>query len=565
MTDALLTISGLQFTYARGTKPALRINELSIPRGQVVAVVGASGSGKSTFCLLLSGLAQRSVPGTVTGSVHYLGRNVAEMLADEAVQHIGILFEDYESQLFSTSVEQELAFGLENLRCARPEMQERIDTALLSLGMAELRRREPATLSGGQKQRLAVEATLITEPELVILDQPTSNLDPATRSWLWRRCRFLGGRPRTLVLAEQDPEVLLDGDGRAVVERILVLDGGELIADGPAHSVLTSVDLLADAGVRPPQLAVISRDANLETPRLSVREVGTLLRPRLDGGTRLNGNHEDTRQPAVVTFEDIVVRHPGAEVDAIRGVGGAIFRKEILAIVGPNGAGKTTLAKALSGLLPLADGRILVGTRQLTGLSRRMLAQEIGYVHQNPDHQLFAATVEDEVRFGPRNFGLPEEEIRQRVDEALTVMDLKGVRDRDPFALGTGARQRIAIASVLATQPKILILDEPMTGLDYRQQTDVMAHLRALNEAGITVVFTTHNMLLVAEHATRVMVIVDGRIMFSGSPRQLFADRHVLHLAHLLAPPAVQVAQDLGLDAVTPADLLSLLADRTST
>ncbi|MEU5551907.1 MULTISPECIES: ABC transporter ATP-binding protein [unclassified Micromonospora] len=552
-----LTAQQLGFTYRRSSTAALTGVDLRLPPQQFTALLGAAGAGKSTLAMALTGLIPRSVRGRREGTVHLDGRDLAELAAAEVAQHIGIVFQDFESQLFATSVTLELAFGLENLAVETTEMRQRVEDYLRLLRLTELRDREPATLSGGQKQRLALAAALALEPEILILDEPTTDLDAASRVEVIRAARWWRGRPRTLVLVEHDTEAVLGPPGGPGADRVVLLEAGQVAVDGPADTVLRDPALLRRHGVRPPQVADVCDRLGLPEIALTVAEAVPLigsLRPSA-GPARARG----APGPAVVSARHLDHEYPDGRAQALRDVSVDIHEGQFTAIMGRNGSGKTTLAKVLSGLLVPDAGQVDVLGRDLRGLPRADLARHVGYVFQNPDHQLFSATVADEIAFGPRNFGLPDDEVRDRVDAALADVGLTELRRTDPFLLRKGDRQRLAVAAVLAMSPRVIVLDEPTTGLDERQQQAVMRLLRRLNRADLTVVMVTHHANLVAEYADRLVVMTDGRIVLDGPPEVVFRRRDVLAAASVLPPPVVDLADELRVDALTVDELAAVL------
>ncbi|MFI7080187.1 ABC transporter ATP-binding protein [Micromonospora sp. NPDC049903] len=548
-----MTAKQLGFTYRRSPTPALTGVDLRLPPQQFTALLGAAGAGKSTLAMALTGLIPRSVRGRREGTVQLDGRDLAELTAAEVAQHIGIVFQDFESQLFATSVALELAFGLENLAVETTEMRQRVEDYLRLLRLTELRDREPATLSGGQKQRLALAAALALEPEILILDEPTTDLDAASRIEVIRAARWWGGRPRTLVLVEHDTEAVLGPPGGPGADRVVLLEAGRVAVDGPADTVLRDPALLRRHGVRPPQVADVCDRLGLPEIALTVAEAMPLI-----GSLRPSAGPARARAvpgPAVVSARHLDHEYPDGRTLALRDVSVEIHEGQFTAIMGRNGSGKTTLAKVLSGLLVPDAGQVDVLGRDLRGLPRAEVARQVGYVFQNPDHQLFSATVADEIAFGPRNFGLPDDEVRDRVDAALADVGLTELRRTDPFLLRKGDRQRLAVAAVLAMGPRVIVLDEPTTGLDERQQQSVMRLLRRLNRADLTVVMVTHHANLVAEYADRLVVMTDGRIVLDGPPEVVFRRRDVLAAASVLPPPVVDLADELRVDALTVDEL----------
>lgn len=552
-----LVADRLGFTYRRASTPALSGVDLRLEPGRFTALLGASGAGKSTLAMALTGLIPRSVRGAREGTVRLGEQDLAGMTAVDVARHIGIVFQDFEGQLFATSVTLELAFGLENLAVDPALMRTRVEEYLRLLRLTELRDREPATLSGGQKQRLALAATLALEPEILVLDEPTTDLDAVNRIEVIRAARWLGGHPRTLLMVEHDTEAVVgppDGPG---ADRVVLLEAGRVVVDSPADTVLRDPELLRRHGVRPPQVADVCHRLGLPEIALAVDEAVPLLKALRPG--RQPVRDRPASAAAVISANHVEHEYPGGRTPALRDVSVDIHEGQFTAIMGRNGSGKTTLAKVLSGLLKPGSGQVFLAGTDVRAMSRAEVARQVGYVFQNPDHQLFSATVDEEIAFGPRNFGLPAAEVRAKVDAAAADVGLTDLRRADPFLLRKGERQRLAVASVLAMGPRVVVLDEPTTGLDDAQQQVVMTLLRRLNASGVTVVMVTHQAALVAEYADRVVVMADGRITLDGPPEEVFRHRDTLAAASVHPPPVVDLAQRLGVDALTVDELAGAL------
>jgi energy-coupling factor transport system ATP-binding protein len=367
----------------------------------------------------------------------------------------------------------------------------------------------------------------------------------------------LRGQGLALVVIEHEAEELRECD------RLLLMREGEIVAQGPPHELLSRFDLLEECGVRPPDLnralAMLDVDeyaAGVDAAESSLHAAGFASAP----GAPLAAS------PAVVSAPPaaptLVETHGLSFAYALgRPVLDTIDLKlaagEFVAIVGQNGSGKTTLAKQLTGLLKPSKGRILLAGRDRANLTTAESAREVGYVFQNPDHQIFASTVVEEVAFGPRNFGLDSDEVARRTDEVLHAVNLDHARDRDPFVLSKGERQRLAVASILALRPRLLILDEPTTGLDYREQRRMMTLVSELNRNGIAIVIITHTPWLVAEYARRVVLMRRGRVLFDGAVRDFFAQGKLIRESSFRPPEVTLLARRFGLSALSVAEFVT--------
>ena len=540
---SVLDLQAVRFTYRHAEQPALDAVSLVVGQGEFVVVVGPSGAGKSTLCYLTNGLIPHFIRGELAGEAAVWGHAVRGRKTAQFAPDVGLVFQDFEAQLFSTNVELEVAFGPENFALPREEIARRVADCLATVHLTGLEQREPATLSGGQKQRLAIASVLSLRPRLIVMDEPTTDLDPIGKAGVFAIARDLQRREEiTLLLVEHETEEILQAD------RIVVMEQGRVIGEGTSDAVLRRVDWLEEKGVQPLGAAVVGHRLGLEPVPLTETDAAAAIAA---AGYRLSVSKvealavADTARSAA--YGEPVLESAGLEhtypngVRALQGADVSIRRGEFVAVVGQNGSGKTTLVKHFNGLLSATAGTLRVGGRDAARLGVQELGRQVGYVFQNPDHQIFAETVFDEVAFGPRNFGLTAEAVGERVAEALAAVDLTGKEQEDPFSLTKGERQRVAVASILAQRPEVIILDEPTTGLDYRQQRAMMELVRRLNEAGHTSIAGTHTMWVVAEYAHRTVVVHDGRIVMDGPTRQVMRREAELVAASLKPPQVVRL------------------------
>ncbi|MCS7221494.1 MAG: energy-coupling factor transporter ATPase [Anaerolineae bacterium] len=527
----------------------LRGVHLRARRGELIVLLGRTGAGKTTLCLSTNGLVPHATGGTIRGSVEVCGQDTRRLPPAALASAVGMVFQDAESQLFQMTVEDEIAFGLENLGFPPEEIERRITWALSVVGIEPLRHRSPRRLSGGQMQRVAIAAALALRPALLVLDEPTSHLDPRGKIEVLTAIQQLRAElDTTILMAAQDIEWVVPlADGIAVL-----VDG--LVRSLPLSSLsIHEASWLLETGVGAPQTtrlvhALLSRNNGQQGHLpLSLQETARVLtparwrvlppRPRASPMTIFSS--------PIITIEDLDFVYPNG-TRAISGISVQIGAGEYVALVGPNGAGKSTLARLLMGLLRPTAGRVVVN-----GLDTRLtrvpvLARHVGYAFQNPDHQIFAPTVYEELAFGPRNAGWTADQVDVAVQEMLTRFELGHLARVPPAVLGYGLRRKIAVAAVAISRPAVFILDEPTGGLDRASAQELLDFLDELNRQGVTIILITHDMTIVAERARRCIVLVDGRITFDGSPRELFARPDVLEHAGLLPPPITRLAEALG-------------------
>ncbi len=530
--------------------------------GEFVVVMGPSGAGKSTLCTALNGLIPHFFRGRMEGEVRVEGRSTREGKVGEFAQEVGLVFQDFEAQLFSTNVALEVAFGPENFQIEREEMVRRVHEVLGQVRLEGFEDRTPATLSGGQKQRLAIASVLAIEPRILCLDEPTTDLDPVGKLGIFRIAEELKSRDEvTLIVVEHETEETLDAD------RIVVLRDGKIVADRPAREVLQDVKLLEESSVMPLQVARFFRELGAEDGQLPLTP--TEGKEEFERrGWRVSPEHhrelveadesrEEKYGAPIIEVEGLSHRYPNG-VAALEGVDMTVRRGEFLAVLGQNGSGKTTLVKHFNGLLKPTEGSVRVDGEETVELGIRRLGQRVGYVFQNPDHQIFSDTVADEVAFGPKIREMEEDEIRERVEEALVAVGMEGRGDEDPFGLTKGERQRVAVASVLAVRPEVLILDEPTTGLDYAEQRSMMDLVRRLSEGGSTIIAVTHTMWVVAEYAHRAVVVRDGKVALQGTVREVFTKEDELRDAALRPPHIVSFSNSMGYPVLSVEEMLKV-------
>src|ERR671932_1275842 len=548
--EPAISVKGLGYRYRGQQKPALEGVDLEIGEGEFVVVMGHSGAGKSTLCVSLNGLIPHFFRGRMEGEVLIGGRSTREGRVGEFAKEVGLVFQDFEAQLFSTNVALEVAFGPENFRVERGEMIERVERVLGQVRLEGFEKRTPATLSGGQKQRLAIASVLAIEPRILCLDEPTTDLDPIGKLGVFEIAEELKNRDDvTLIVVEHETEETLDAD------RIIVLRSGKIAADRPAREILRDVKLLEESSVMPLQVARFFHERGAEegqlplTPEEGIEEFGRrgwrVSPQRHRELVEADKSREEGHGEPLIEVEGLTHRYPNGVV-ALEGVDLTVRRGEFLAVLGQNGSGKTTLVKHFNGLLKPTEGTVRVGGEETTEQGLRRLGQTVGYIFQNPDHQIFSDTVFDEVAFGPKIREMDEGEIGERVTEALAAVNMEGSGNEDPFGLTKGERQRVAVASVLAVRPEVIILDEPTTGLDYAEQRSMMVLVGRLNEGGSTIISVTHTMWVVAEYAHRAVVMRDGKVALQGTVREVFAEEDELRAASLRPPHIVSMGNSMG-------------------
>ena len=564
-----LNVDAVTFTYHGAMRPALTGVSFAQARGQTIGVMGASGAGKSTLAKCLNRIIPEFEDGDFRGAIRIAGEPLDRHRVCDVAPMVGMVFQDFEAQLFSTNVTHEVAFAMEQVGMDRAEMNRRIIPALEAVGLRGFEHRDPTSLSGGEKQRLAIASVLALRPSVIVLDEPTTDLDPEGRAEVFALIRELRAQGLSLIVIEHESEELRASD------RIVVLREGEIAIDGPPREVFANSDLLEQCGVRPPGLGRALKLLGIESQPDSVEQAYDAIArayPRLAANSGGNDATPTARpeipaaasvpaSPPLVGVAGVSFSYPGGP-RVLDSIDLKVEAGDFLAIVGQNGSGKTTLAKHIVGLLAPATGAVMLDGKDRAAMRPAETAREVAYVFQNPDHQIFAASVEEEVAFGPRNFGLAADEIERRCAEVLTAVGLQDERQSDPFLLSKGERQRLAVASVLALRPRMLILDEPTTGLDHREQLRMMALVADLNRSGIAIVIITHTPWLVAEYARRVVLMRTGRIIFDGGVREFFMHDELLRSSSFRPPEITELSRRFGTLALTTAEFVGWVKGR---
>jgi len=542
-----IKVKEVSFAYQDMHYNALSGINLEVSAGEMIVLMGKSGAGKSTLCRTLNALIPKFYNGMFYGTIEILNELTFEKEVFELAKDIGMVFQDFESQLFSTNVELECAFGQENLSLPVEEMANRIKESLLKVGLVGFENRNPITLSGGEKQRLAIASVLAMKPNILVLDESTTDLDPVGKSEIFVVCELLKQEGVTLLLVEHEIELVYRAD------KIILIDQGEIVLEGAPAEILRKVGFLERCGIRPPQIPKLFQELKYKGKLpLTPKEAYQILKlqdwqipeARYNVLKWEDAKRMEKYQDPIIEIADLEYAYPDGK-KVLNGIDLTIRGGEFVAILGQNGSGKTTLVKHFNCLLKPTRGNVLISGINTRRRNVSDLASEIGFVFQNPDCQIFENTIFDEVAFGPRNLGLPEKEVSRRVYDALTAVQLTAYEKDDPFALTKGEKQKLAIASVLACTPKILILDEPTTGLDYLEITSIMNLLVELNKRGHTIIIITHSMWVAAEYAHRIIVLKEGKIILDNIPRIVFKEEEILKKSHLLLPEIVSLSNML--------------------
>jgi energy-coupling factor transporter ATP-binding protein EcfA2 len=533
----LIRLREFSFSYNGAEKPALNRINLTIEDGQFVLVTGASGGGKSTLCRCCNGLVPHFYGGRISGKAEVQGMDILKTPPKELATKVGMVFQDPENQLVTTDVEREIAFGLENLGYPKNLIARRIEEALDTAGIANLRFARNQELSGGEKQKVAIASVLALHPEILVLDEPTSELDPQSAEEVLRLLERLNDElGLTVILIEQRLDRVAH-----LVDRMLVMGNGEIIADGTPKEVMGGNIEGLGIGL-PPVIRLMrqlqGKELSLNGLPLTVKDARLQLQKVLKNVKQASFADAGASSKPVLNADKLWFSY--GERAVLRNINLDIERGGFIGIMGRNASGKTTLVKQFNGLLKPTRGRVRLEGVDTSKSTAADLSRRVGYVFQNPNDHLFADSVEDEIAFSLRNRGAEEAEIARAVEKMLNEFELGPYRKSYPRNLSGGEKQRVALASVLVGQPEIIVLDEPTRGMDYLLKKKLINYLDDYRRRGNTVIMVSHDVETIAECADRVVLLSEGRVVVEGGKREVLAK------ALLFSPQINRLAQALN-------------------
>jgi energy-coupling factor transporter ATP-binding protein EcfA2 len=548
----LLDIQNVNFRYRHDASDVLKDFSLSIAPGTMVLLVGPTGCGKTTAVLTMNGLVPASTGGTLTGEIAVDGMSTKNHFTPQLASKVGVVFQDPEGQMCALFLEDEIAFGLENLKYDVETILRRVDEMLAFIDLQGMSDKSVYELSGGQKQKVNFASVLAMRPSLLVADMPTANLDPIGSQEVLRVLRDLvSGGETTCLIIENRVDELAD-----LADRVVVMSEGQIQIDGHPHVVFGDHGrkLRDEIGIDIPQVVSLALDlreagCDIGIPLTVAEAADALYGAYRDGRIEIVSNPEARPQPApagspLIETKDVTYTYADG-TNALKGVSFQMSRGEVFAIIGNNGSGKTTLAKHLVGLLRPSSGSISVAGMNTSTTDVRDIAKRVTYVFQYPDQQFVTQKVYDELAFNLHQADYPDDEVDRRVEEMLARFQLTSFKEKSPFLLSGGEMRSLSVACMLTLDPEIVILDEPTYGQDLAHVTALMRILEEQLEKGMSIILITHDMRLVAEYANHVLVMSEGRPIFDGAPEDLFHRSSVLEQAALKAPPISALASTL--------------------
>ena len=532
--EPVIRFSHFGFQYFSQEQPTLYDINLSVYPGEKILIAGPSGSGKSTLAHCINGLIPFSYKGEITGSLTVGGTETRDGTIFSLSKKVGTVLQDSDAQFIGLTVGEDIAFALENDRVAQPEMKETVARAAAMVDIDTLLNASPFELSGGQKQRVSFAGVMVDDVEVLLFDEPLANLDPATGKTaidlIDRICRTYG---KTAIIIEHRLEDVLYRS----VDRVVVVSEGRIVADCPPDALIEQGTLTA-LGIREPLYVTAMKYAGIsvteaqhpgrfETLILSEQE-----KERLRAFSSVPTAPPGQEKPPLLTAEHLSFQYTHRR-KILKDISFTIREGEMVSIVGENGAGKSTLAKVICGFVTQDEGELSFEGVSLRDKTIRERAEHIGYIMQNPNQMLCKPMIYDEVALGLRLRGENEDAVKEKVHHALQICGLYPFRKWPVSALSYGQKKRVTIASMLTLSPKLLILDEPTAGQDYRHYTEIMNFLRSLNDRGVTIVMITHDMHLMLEYTTHAIVLAGGEKIGDSTAVDILTDPAIAEAANL--------------------------------
>jgi len=548
-SSPVIEFQNFGFQYFSQAEPTLHDINLKIYQKEKVLIVGPSGSGKSTIGHCLNGLIPFSYHGKMEGSLKICGKETKDMNIFELSKRVGTVLQDADGQFIGLTVGEDIAFALENDRTEQGKMKETVQKVADMVDMGNLLKSSPFELSGGQKQRVAFAGVLVDDVDILLFDEPLANLDPATGKTaidlIDRIWRDFG---KTVVIIEHRLEDVLYRD----VDRIILVNDGRIVADMTPDEMMAA-NILPEYGIREPLYVTALKYAGVEVkPEHHAGRLQTLDIEKVKDAV-IQWNEEQKEKPAreerpvILEAEHLDFRYT-KERKILQDINFKIEEGGMVSIVGTNGAGKSTLAKVICGFVTEDGGRLLYEGKDLKGQTIKERSKYISYVMQNPNQMICKPMIFDEVALGLRLNGVSEEEISERVEHALKICGLSPFKKWPVSALSYGQKKRVTIASMLVMNPKILILDEPTAGQDYRHYTEIMEFLKSLNESGVTILMITHDMHLMLEYTSHAIVISGGKKIGDASAVEILTNEEIAERANLKITSLYEMAKMAGIE-----------------
>lgn len=545
-----IEFSNFSFRYESLDKPTLKNINLRIEKGEKIVIIGPSGSGKSTLGQCLNGLIPHAIKGETSGKLTINGQDTAPFDMHQFTEQVGTVLQDTDSQFVGLSIGEDIAFALENQLMSNIDMYPLVKATAKMVDLEQMLDRSPHDLSGGQKQRVSLAGILVDDVDILLFDEPLAALDPKTGKKTIEIIDDLHRETgKTIIIIEHRLEDVLHRS----VDRIILMESGEIIADTTPDEILAS-PLLEEYGIREPLYLSALKEAgcaiegDAKPSSLSTLPLAQYQSAVSAWFEASKATNVETQTETLLAVRNLTYSYDG-EKNALEDVSFDVKRGEFVSVLGKNGSGKSTITKLVMGVIEPDQGSMILNGQDLNELTIFERSQKVGVVMQNPNHMISHHMIFDEVAFGLRNRGVEENQIEAKVLEVLELCGLSKYRHWPIEALSYGQKKRVTIASILALEPELLILDEPTAGQDYRNYTSMLSFIEELNrELGITVMIISHDMHLVLEYTTRSIVIADSKLIADAPMTEVFSSPALLDQANLATTSLYELATELGIE-----------------
>ncbi|MFV8437737.1 ABC transporter ATP-binding protein [Vibrio owensii] len=545
-----IEFSNFSFRYESLDKPTLKNINLRIEKGEKIVIIGPSGSGKSTLGQCLNGLIPHAIKGETSGQLTINGQDTAPFDMHRFTEQVGTVLQDTDSQFVGLSIGEDIAFALENQLMSNIDMYPLVKATAKMVDLEQMLDRSPHDLSGGQKQRVSLAGILVDDVDILLFDEPLAALDPKTGKKTIEIIDDLHRETgKTIIIIEHRLEDVLHRS----VDRIILMESGEIIADTTPDEILAS-PLLEEYGIREPLYLSALKEAgcaiegNAKPSSLSTLPLAQYQTAVSAWFEASKATNVEKQAETLLAVRNLSYSYDG-EKNALEDVSFDVKRGEFVSVLGKNGSGKSTITKLVMGVIEPDQGSMILNGQDLNELTIFERSQKVGVVMQNPNHMISHHMIFDEVAFGLRNRGVEEKLVEAKVLEVLELCGLSKYRLWPIEALSYGQKKRVTIASILALEPELLILDEPTAGQDYRNYTSMLSFIEKLNrELGITVMIISHDMHLVLEYTTRSIVIADSKLIADAPMTEVFSSPALLDQANLATTSLYELATELGIE-----------------
>ena len=549
MKKEIIKFEDFSFRYRVQAEPTLKNINLTIYEGEKVLIVGPSGSGKSTLAHCLNGLVPFYYAGESSGSLKIDNEDVSNKNVFELSKIVGTVLQDPDSQFIGLTVGEDIAFKLENNCVDQEEMSQRVNQSAKLVGIDKDINESPYRLSGGQKQRVSLAGVAVDNVKVLLFDEPLASLDPLTgKSAMELIYNIQKSEDKTIVIIEHRLEDVLHCD----LDRIIVMDKGQIIADNTPDELLSS-NVLSKVGVREPLYLTALRYANCDINKdmipsnIDKLDVNS-CKSKVKDWYNLTSKFNDTsKTESILEFKNVSFSY-NSEKQVLKDVSFKVNKGDMISIVGRNGAGKSTISKLICGFYKPTKGQIIFDGEDIVEKSIKERSEKIGLVMQNPNQMISKSMVFDEVAFGLKIRGLSDDEIKDRVHNTLKICGLYGHRNWPISALSYGQKKRVTIASILALNPEVIILDEPTAGQDFKHYTEIMEFLVELNRKGVTIIMVTHDMHLMLEYTNKVIVLCNGEKIADDYATNILTNKDIIEKANLKETSLQELAIKCDID-----------------